>query len=383
MLTAFPIETYRTRQKRVLERTESEGLDALVVHFPDNINYLTGFDCIGYIWYQAVIISRKVQPAPLFTRTSEYPCAHELSVAEAGVFYDIATQDPVELVARALIDAGHGNGRIGIEMESFTFPAAQLLRLQKYLPNATLVDASTIVAKERLVKSPQEVEYQRSAARMADYAMRAGFEAVRPGVSEVQVAGEIARALGAAGSEYAAIPPMVAAGRRSVMTHAMAHRQSISVGDVVILELAGVCNRYHCVLMRTAVVGRPSPRVREVVELLSEAFNAALDVIKPGVPVGRANTACNAVLDRLDLSRTRVHRIGYSLGIAYPPTWLEAMILDESDPHCFEPNMSFTIEPNLSLYEEGFGVKLGDTVLCTKEGAVSLSELPPTITVLD
>jgi len=39
--------------------------------------------------------------------------------------------------------------------------------------------------------------------------------------------------------------------------------------------------------------------------------------------------------------------------------------------------MSFSIEPNLSLYSEGFGLKLGDTVLCGKDGSASLSELPP------
>jgi Xaa-Pro dipeptidase len=213
--------------------------------------------------------------------------------------------------------------------------------------------------------------------------MRAAFAAVRPGVSEVKIAGEISRALGEAGSEYSGIPPIVATGRRSTMTHVMPQRHVVSAGDVVILELAGVCNRYHAVLMRTAVVGKPSARVQEVADLLTEGFNAALAAVKPGAPVGSANTACNAVLDRLDLSKTRVHRIGYSLGIAYPPTWLEAMIVDEADPHVFEANMSFTIEPNLSLYDEGFGLKLGDTVLCTSTGCASLSELAPSLTILD
>jgi len=152
---------------------------------------------------------------------------------------------------------------------------------------------------------------------------------------------------------------------------------------VVILEHAGVCNRYHAVMMRTAVLGRSSPRLREVASLLTEAFAAALEAVRPGVPVGEANSACNAVLDRLDLSRTRVHRIGYSLGLAYPPTWLEAMIVDEADPHVFAPNMSFTIEPNLSLYDEGFGVKLGDTVLCTEGGAERLSEVAPELVIID
>lgn len=58
-------------------------------------------------------------------------------------------------------------------------------------------------------------------------------------------------------------------------------------------------------------------------------------------------------------------------------------MLDEADDHVFEPNMSFSMEPNLSLYDEGFGLKLGDTVLCSANGSKSLSELPPTLTILD
>jgi Xaa-Pro dipeptidase len=382
MLTAFSLATYRERQRKVQERVSQASLDALIVSAPDNINYLTGFDSLGYLWYQALIVSKKLSPPFFLTRTSERPCVHELSALESSAYYDIATQDPLELVARALTEAGLASGRIGLEMHSFTLSPAQYLRLQRLLPKATLSDASTLIADERLIKSPEEIAYQRTAARMADRAMQAGFAALRPGVSELQIAGEMSRALGEAGSEYAAIAPIVATGRRSTMTHAMGQRQVISAGDVVILELAGVCNRYHAVLMRSAVVGKPSARVRAVADLLTEAFLAAIDAAKPGAPVGNANSACNQVLNRLDLSRTRVHRIGYSLGLAYPPSWLEAMIVDEADEHRFAPNMSFTIEPNLSLYEEGFGLKLGDTVLCTAAGSESLSELPPVMTTL-
>jgi Xaa-Pro dipeptidase len=382
MLTAFSLATYRERQSKVQERLSKANLDALVVTAPDNINYLTGFDSLGYLWYQALIISKKLARPFFLTRTSEQPCVQELSALETATYYDIATQDPLELVARALTDAGLSSARIGLEMHSFTLSPAQYLRLQQLLPKATLVESSTLVADERLIKSPEEIAYQRTAARMADTAMQAGLRALRPGVSEIQIAGEMARALGEAGSEYAAISPIVATGRRSTMTHAMPQRQVISAGDVVILELAGVCNRYHAVLMRSAVIGKPSTRVREVADVLTEAFLAAIAAARPGAPVGNANTACNKVLNRLDLARTRVHRIGYSLGLAYPPSWLEAMIVDEADDHRFAPNMSFTIEPNLSLYHEGFGLKLGDTVLCSAGGSESLSELPPVMTTL-
>jgi Xaa-Pro dipeptidase len=383
VLTSFSLNTYRDRVDNVRKRLDRYELDALVVNMPDNINYLSGFDSLGFLWYQALLITTKPATPWFLTRTSEEPCVHELSSIESATYYNIATQDPVELVARAIIDAGLAKGRIGLELQAFTFVPDQYLRLRKYLPEARFEDASTIVCQERLIKTPQEVDYQRSAARMADHAMKAAFSALQPGVSEVAVAGKIAAALGEAGSEHAAISPMVATGRRSTMTHAMSSRQVISAGDVVVIELAGVCNRYHSILMRTAVVGTPSPRVRQTADLLAEAFLAAIDAAKSGAAVGGPNTACNAVLNRLDIARHRVHRIGYSLGLAYPPTWVEALILDEAVDDVFAPNMSFTVEPNLSLYEEGFGLKLGDTVLCTEGGSVSLSELPPTLTVID
>src|SRR5215469_2629658 len=143
MLTAFPLATYRERQSKVLERLSKANLDALVVTAPDNINYLTGFDSLGYLWYQALILSKKL-PRPFFlTRTSEQPCVHELSALESAAYYDIATQDPLELVARALTDAGLSSARIGLEMHSFTLSPAQYLRLQALLPKATLIDSST------------------------------------------------------------------------------------------------------------------------------------------------------------------------------------------------------------------------------------------------
>lgn len=59
------------------------------------------------------------------------------------------------------------------------------------------------------------------------------------------------------------------------------------------------------------------------------------------------------------------------------------MILDDADPHVLTPDMPFTIEPNLSLYEEGFGIKLGGMILSTELGSERLSEPPTGLTIID
>ena len=208
MMTAFPLRTYRQRIEAVKRRMSERGLDALVINYPDNINYLTGFDSLGFLWYQALIISPKLANPIFLTRTSEEPCTYELSCLEEGIFYDIAKQDPLRIVADSLEGLGLSQGRIGLEMQASTFSALQYTTLLRHMPNAHFEDASVVVAEERLIKTAEEIEYQRSAARMADYGMRAAVDALRPGMSEVQIAGGVARARGDAGSEYAAISPM-------------------------------------------------------------------------------------------------------------------------------------------------------------------------------
>jgi Xaa-Pro aminopeptidase len=52
------------------------------------------------------------------------------------------------------------------------------------------------------------------------------------------------------------------------------------------------------------------------------------------------------------------------------------MTLVKGDSHVLAPGMSFTLEPNLHLPAEGFGLKLGETVECTADGPRSMSSLP-------
>jgi Xaa-Pro dipeptidase len=373
MNLAFDLDVYAERQQRVLDRMRDQGIDALVVNLPDNLYYLTGNDSIGYIWRQALILSPALEEPIFVTRSVEEPVVWQTSTVRRAVFYDIITTDPIEIEADLLQQHGLGKARIGLELQAFTFLPVQHQRLAAALPEAEFVDASELVAEERVIKSPQEVAYQRQAGQMADYAMAVAMEALRPGMTEVQLAGIASKALGDAGSELSAIPPLVQTGRRTTMGHALPMNVPISVGDLVAIEFAGVCRRYHAPILRTAFIGRPPTRLEEDFTCLKEAVVAATQAAKAGTPVTEPDRATNAVLARRALDKRRMHRLGYSIGIAYAPTWLEPMVLAEPDTHTLAPNMSFTIEPNLMNLEEGWGFKLGDTVLCTEEGGEALT----------
>lgn len=377
MELAFDVATYRSRVASAREAMKEHDLDGLIATLPDAIFWFTGFDTIGYLWSQALLIDHTESEPKLFTRTTEGPGVNATTFLSDPVLYDIATTDPVQLIADAVKEAGMSPGRVGIDLSAFTLLPSNWERLKDALPEVEWLDTTEIVADLRLVKTPAELAYQQQAAEMADHAMRVAMDAVRPGISEVELAGIAAKALGEAGSEYVAIPPMVVSGERSAMVHGMASRRTISRGDVVCIELGASVHRYHAIVMRTAVVGTPTERVREVADCLREAYDAAVDAVGPGVKPEAPDDAANEVLSRLDLVRRRCHRIGYSLGIAYPPGWLEPMTLVAGDKRTLAPGMSFSIEPNLTLQDEGFGMKLGDTVRCTDEGGERLSAIDP------
>lgn len=380
MHLAFDVATYGQRIERVRAALAQAELDGLVVMLPDSINWLTGFDTIGYLWPQALLVDRSGDEPVLHTRTTEEPGFRETSWLTDGVFYDIALERPMEVLARSI--TGRGLSRIGVDLQAFTLVPAAWEELKRLLPDAEFVDGSAIVPELRLVKSAAELAYQRQAAEIVDEAMSATIAAVRPGVSEIQLAGIASAALGAAGSEFPAIPPMVVSGHRSSLVHAMPSRRMLGRGDVVCLELGAAVERYHAIVMRTVVIGRPTPRVAEVAACLAEAHEAAIAASVAGAPAHAPDDACNAVLERLDLVRRRCHRIGYSIGIAYPPGWLEPMTLVAGDEHVLAPGMSFSIEPNISLRDEGFGLKLGETVACAADGPVSLTNHPHELVVL-
>ena len=328
MQLAFPLATYRDRLSAVQRRMRASGLDGMLVSMPDAVFWLTGVDSVGYLWPQAVIVPATEGAEPVFiTRTTEQPGVDACSWLTERRFYDISVKDPVDAIIEAVQEFGFGAATLGLETDAFTMLPSTYLRIREAFPQLTFTDSSYIIPEERLVKTPEELAYQRQAGLIADFAMNKVIEALRPGISEVALAGIAAAALGEAGGEHAAIPPMVVSGERSALVHCMAGRRTIGVGDVVCIELAGVVNRYHAVLMRTAVVGAPNARVREVAEIQKASHLAAIEKTAAGIAVHEPENAARAILESAELQKNRCHRIGYSLGVAYPPGWLEPMTM--------------------------------------------------------
>lgn len=371
MQLPFDLATYDRRLEHTREAMREAGLEGLLLTLPASVYWLTGFDTTGF----AYVVVDLSEDEPLFlTRTTEESGFRDTSWLRQAHFFDSTSQLAADVLASLVRERGLGGARMGVDLNSYGLWPVVWEGLKAQLPEAEFVDASLLVPSLRFVKTPAEIAYQRQAAAMADYAMERTLAAIRPGITETEIEGIAEHALGEAGSEYAATPPMVGGGTRSAVVHAMAMTgRTLAVGDVVTVEVGAAVRRYHAISMRTVVVGRASPRLRSVAACVKEALEAAVAATAVGNPVVAPDLAANEVLERMDLARRRLHLVGYSLGIGYPPVWVEPMLLTAQDPHTFAPGMIYSIEPNIAIPEEGFGIKLGDTVLCTEDGPERLT----------
>jgi Xaa-Pro dipeptidase len=273
---------------------------------------------------------------------------------------------------------------VGLELQGWFLSPFNYQKLHTKFPSTKFVDATEVVNQLRAIKSPAEVAYIRHAARVAEASMKAALEAIVPGSSDHEVAMKMMSANIEAGGEYTGLPPFVAVGHNSYVTHATWEEVELKPGDPVFLELPGCRRRYHAALERTAVIAPVPDKWKEMATIVDDALEAAILAIKPGITSGEVDAACRSVVEKAGYGEYYPHRCGYSIGIAYPPDWGEGHIMDlkANDPRPLQSGMTFHIPPALFIYGET-AIGNSETVLVTESGCEVITDFPRKLYIID
>ena len=370
----FSLADYRRRYDTVMQSMRRLGIDALLVRSPENICYLTGYETPGYYKYHGLLLSQE-EPV-LVLRRFEEANVWEFSWLSRTVPVE-DHEHPVQITAQTIERMGLGDKRIGVEKAGWFFSVEEYETLKSALPKATFVDASAVVERARLVKSEEEIEMMRRAARIADVATQAGIDAIQTGRTEDEIAAEVHRVAIQNGSEYMGLAPFVLSGERTCLPHGTWRGRTVQPGDHVYFEVSAAKFRYSAAVMRCASVGEPNPRVRALSDAVIGGLEAGMTAIKPGVACETVDAACRSVIEKAGFGKHFTHRTGYSIGISFPPDWGEGQILSlrRGEPTLLEPNMTFHMVPLCLIYRE-LGVGFSATVRVTETGCEELTGLP-------
>jgi len=378
---------YDRRLRAVRERMAHQGLSALIVTDPSNLFYLTGYDAWSFYTPQMLFVPedgdmllflREMDANGAF-RTSWLPPDQIIGYPERYV--QRPHLHPFDWVAFALRRRGRiapaARGCVGLEMDAHFFSPKGYRALVNALPEWTLVDCFELVNWVRAVKSDAEIQYMRTAARVTTAAMQAAIDAVEPGAAQHRVAARIAQAqaegVGEAWGDFPAIVPLLPTGASADTPHLTWSDRVLREGDAVVVELAGAHRRYHVPLARTVMLGPPSDELLHLEEAVAAGLQAVLDTAAAGVPVRELASAWNWTLAGYGLEKHS--RLGYSIGVGYPPDWGERTIsIRSEDETVLAENMTFHVI--CGMWMTGFGYEASESIRVTSTGVETLTSFP-------
>lgn len=351
------------------------GLDAVFVTDPSNQAWLTGYDGWSFYVHQGVILAQQGEPVwwgrHMDMLGGRRTCwMHPDNIRGYGDHYVQSTErHPMQDLAAVLSDMGLAAARIGVEMENYYYSAKAHQVLHQELPGATLVDATALVNWQRLVKSDEEIAFIRKAARISDKVITTALDRAEPGVRKNDLVADILHA-GITGvdddwGDYPAIMPLTPSGLDATAAHLTWNGDQMRADEATFFELSGCYRRYHAPLCRTIYLGTPPDEMRRVEAAQIEGIAAGLDAARPGNRTCDIADAFMAVMARHGIERKG--RMGYAIGLSYPPDWGErtASIRSE-DTTVLEPGMTFHFMP--ALWMDTWGLETTETILIRDTG---------------
>jgi Xaa-Pro aminopeptidase len=370
--------------------TNADG--TLRLHPNADLQYLSGISQEESILVLAPDASDEKQREMLFLRQPNPHLAtwegHKLSKEEAQAVSGVRTVKwlsdfPAEfhkLMCEAeqvfLNSNEHKRAAVVVETRDARF----IRDCQARYPLHTYRRLAPLMHRLRVQKSAEEIELIRHASRITGQAFRRVLRKVKPGVTEYGVEAEFAHEFIRNRCEFA-YPPIIAAGANSCVLHYIANDQSCKAGQVLLLDVAARYQSYNSDLTRTLPVsGRFTRRQKAVYDAVLRVQRAMTAAITPGKLHRDWQEEAEAAMqeellglklisrsevrrqdpDQPALKRYFMHGLGHVIGLDVHDVGLM------HEP--MQPGWVLTVEPGIYIPEEGFGIRLENTVALSAEG---------------
>jgi ectoine hydrolase len=384
----FSRAEYAERLAKTRTAMERAGLDLLIVSDPSNMAWLTGYDGWSFYVHQCVIVPPDGEPV-WFGRGQDANGAkrtvymgHDRIVGYPDHYVQSTERHPMDVLSGIVEERGWAKGHVGVEMDNYWFSAAAFASLQRHLTNARFKDATGLVNWQRAVKSKQELEYMRRAARIVEAMHGRIAEKIEPGMRKCDLVAEIydvgIRGADGFGGDYPAIVPLLPSGEDASAPHLTWDDKPMRTGEGTFFEIAGCYKRYHCPLSRTVFLGTPDRKFLDGEKAVLEGMEAGLAQAKAGNVCEDIANAFFAVLKTYGIIKD--NRTGYSIGLSYPPDWGErTMSLRPGDRTELKENMTFHFMTGLWL--EDWGMEITESIVIGANGAECLANVPRKLVV--
>lgn len=357
---------------------EELKVDAIILTAPDNVQYFTGvptiadsvqilyFDKEGNIRLYVPILEYYRFRDGLKDRATVYGVSKSIKPEDALV----VDKDWREIISDILRD----KEKIGLD-KSFSSPLGYIAG---ELPSEKVVDASSRIWKERMIKNEEELSAIKKALEITSRGVHTLFSMITDGVSEAELSGYFEERVRREGVSQYAFEPIISFKPNNSYPHNVPTSKKLASNDIILIDVGVKYNGRCSDITRIIKRGRLNKEEKRVLELVEQALYIGIDSAGPGMKAGEVASKVVEFFDKNGVKNKFIHGLGHGIGVVvHEPPYLRL-----GNDVVLEPGMVFTIEPGL-YFPGRFGIRLEEDIYLTKKGAVVLSKNTPLVFTID
>ena len=355
---------YPKRLKRCSLLMKEAGLDCLLLTKPANMFYLTGD---GRLCAYAMITQEG--KVALGVPQTDVPDVRRLAHFDHLVGFEDEV-GMIHSIAHNFEHFGISQGTIGLEYTFLTQSMMGMLTHPHAKPQDVGVkDCTHILSALRIVKDNEEIKRIQRSAKVAEVGMAAAVMAVKPGVTESQVAAEAEYAMRQAGAQEF-WRTYVSSGPRTNIAHGLPTLRKLKKGDLVMIDIHPIVAGYSADICRTVCVGKPSPAQEAAYNLYVHAQQATIAKVRQGAGMVDLEQTLHDIVKEGGYEKAIFGPPIHGVGIEFEESPLppgHAFFHGEKEPPPLMANMVIAVG-NCGLYTGPWGVRVEDTVLVGPQG---------------
>ena len=329
---------------------ERKQLDAFLVLNETNQLYFT-----GAVGTSCLLVPKKGENT-LFV----YALNYENAKAEAGKRFSVEMVQRGEKITAKLAEQFKRLKPRMVAFDAVPYEAYRMLA-KEFRGKVKLSARNDLVQRLRRVKDRGELELMRKAGEITVAGMKAAREAIRPGITEIEVAAELEYAMRKKCGWGLAFESIVASGIRSAYPHGGCTEKKIARGDLVVVDIGAAYHDYRSDMTRTFVAGKPSEKQLKIFVVVRDAQKKACDATREGRRGKDVDAVARKLVENAGYGEKFNHGLGHGVGLEVH----EGPVLASVSKDRLVRGNVVTVEPG--IYFAGFGgVRIEDTVAVEK-----------------
>lgn len=341
------------RLQAVRNRMAGLNIQGMIIANPINIRYLTKIEAEGIL-----LITRKEN---IFITDGRYM---EYVSSIVTPFDEIVVDDQKNIAKDEYENFFLFCENVGFEEGYLTYSKYKEY-IRKFKIN-NFVEAEEILTQLRMIKDEEEIANIKKACEVTDKCFDMIKQYIKPGLTEKQIARKI-QDFYRDNSEGESFQTIVASGENSSKPHAVPTDRVIKQKDIITIDMGCIINGYCSDMTRTIFIGEPTEEQMKIYNIVLNNQKKALNEIREGANI---KTITKSVESDFNINgQSLIHALGHGVGLEIH----EAPTIHLKNDNPLKENMVITDEPGIYI-AGNFGVRIEDTVLVTKKGAIALTE---------